>query len=355
MDFLPKEARGKVLYLAFYILIAVFGTYFFFEYALSAVLPFALAFFLASSVQKSAGALARRTGLSKRAFSLVFGLSFFLFASLALGFASYKLAAELSGFVRGLSASREELLAAVVAFAARAEEFAARFLPLGTDGFRAVFSSLLIDGAKSVISALTTSIPAFLGAFFAGVPKTVFFLTATFISCVYFCLDYDKMRDFARKKISRSSFAPLLRVPGAAFSAAVKYLRAVFWLFLLTAVIFTSGFLLLGVEYACLFAVLAAFVDALPALGSGAVLLPYAVFAFATGDFRLGFGICILWGAAALVRQVAEPKIMGAGLGVHPLINLMAVYVGYRFFGVTGLVFMPIAVVIVKNILKSES
>ncbi|MBQ8403597.1 MAG: AI-2E family transporter [Clostridia bacterium] len=354
MELLPKEAHKKVLYLAFYILIAVFGTYFFFEYALSAVLPFALAFFLAASVQKNAELLARRTGGSKRVFSLVLGLSFFILAALALGFASYKLVFELSEFVRGIADAREELLARVVAFAERAEAFFARFLPLGAEDFRESFSSLLTEGAKSLISALTTSIPAFLGAVFAGVPKLLFFLTATFISCVYFCLDYDKLRDFARKNMARSSFAPLLRVPGAAFRAAAKYLRAVFLLFLLVAIVFTVGFLLLGVEYACLFAVLAAFVDALPALGSGAVLLPYAVFAFATGDFRLGLGMCVLWGTASLVRQVAEPKIMGGQLGVHPLVNLAAVYVGYRFFGVTGLMFMPIAVVIVKNIVQNE-
>ncbi len=354
MDFLPKEAHKKVLYLAFYILIAVFGTYFFFGYALSALLPFALAFFLAASVQKNAELLARRTGGSKRVFSLVLGLSFFVFAALALGFASYKLAFELSELVRRVADAREVILARVVAFAERAEAFFARFLPAGAEGFRAGFSSLLAEAAKSLISALTNGIPAFLGAVLAGVPKFVFFLTATFISCVYFCLDYDKLREFARKKMSRSAFAPLLRVPGAAFRAAAKYLRAVFWLFLLAATVFAVGFLLLGVEYACLFAVFAAFVDALPALGSGAVLLPFAVFAFATGDFRLGLGLCILWGAASLVRQVAEPKIMGGQLGVHPLVNLMAVYLGYRFFGVTGLVFMPIAVVIVKNIVQSE-
>ncbi len=347
MDFLPKETCKKAFYLAFYVVVAALGTYFFFEYALSAILPFALAFFLAASVQKSAERLSRRTGGSKRAFSLVLGLSFFVFAALTMGFAAYKLTGELSGFVRGIAGSREELLSAVRAFAERAEAFAARFLPPDTEGFRESFSSLLLDGTKSLIATLTTGIPAFLATVFAGVPKLFFFLTAMFISCIYFCWDYDKLRDFAGKNISLS---PLLRVPGAAFRAAAKYLRAELWLFLLVATVFTSGFLILGVQYACLFAVFAAFVDALPALGSGAVLLPYAVFAFATGDVRRGFGVCILWGAAALVRQMAEPKIMGAGLGVHPLVNLFSVYVGYRFFGVTGLVFMPIAVVVVKNI-----
>jgi predicted PurR-regulated permease PerM len=55
-----------------------------------------------------------------------------------------------------------------------------------------------------------------------------------------------------------------------------------------------------------------------------------------------------------LLRQLIEPKIMGENLGLHPLLNLAAVYAGYSFFGVTGVVFLPISVVIFKNLLLPE-
>ena len=352
MELLPKEAHKKALYLAFYTVIIVLFSYFFFEYALFALLPFALAFFIASSARKGAEALARITGGGKRVFSLILGVSFFAFAALATAFSVYKLTAELSALARGAAERREELISRAAELAAYAEELFARIAPFGAEN--AEFSALLTEGAKSLISALTTKIPAFLGAVFSCVPRIFFFIAATFISCVYFCLDYDKLRAFSADKTEKSAFAPLFRVPGAVFRAAVKYLHACFLMFLIMMVVFLCGLLLVGAEYACLFAVLASLADALPVLGGGAVLLPYALYAFSAGDIRLGTGLCVLWAAANVVRQAAEPKIMEKTLSVHPLVNLMAVYLGYSFFGAAGLVFMPIAVAVGKTIMQNE-
>jgi sporulation integral membrane protein YtvI len=352
VELLPKEAHKKALYLAFYAVIIVFFAYFFFEYALFVILPFALAFFIATSAHKGAEALARIAGGGKRAFSLVLGVSFFAFTALTVAFSVYKLTAELSALAHGVAEKRDEILFRAAKLAVAAEELFARIMPLGAEN--AELSALLTEGAKSLVSALTTKIPAFLGAVFSCVPRIFLFVATTFISCVYFCLDYDKLRAFASGKNEKSAFAPLFRLPGMAFRAAAKYLRACFFMFLIMAVVFLCGLLLVGAEYACLFAVLASLADALPALGGGAVLLPYALYAFYSGNVRLGTGLCVVWGIAAFVRQVAEPKIMERTLSVHPLVNLAAVYLGYSFFGAAGLVFMPIAVAVGKNIMQNE-
>ena len=88
--------------------------------------------------------------------------------------------------------------------------------------------------------------------------------------------------------------------------------------------------------------------------GSGAIILPFSAFAFISGNLKKGVGLLVLWGISSLIRQLLEPKIMGKNLGVHPLLNLAAVYIGYSFFGVTGVVFLPISVVIIKNLLLPE-
>jgi predicted PurR-regulated permease PerM len=64
--------------------------------------------------------------------------------------------------------------------------------------------------------------------------------------------------------------------------------------------------------------------------------------------------VLLLWGAAALLRQILEPRVMGRSLGVHPLLNLAAVYAGASLFGATGVIFLPIIVVILKNLLLPE-
>lgn len=45
-------------------------------------------------------------------------------------------------------------------------------------------------------------------------------------------------------------------------------------------------------------------------------------------------------------RQLLEHKVLGNQVGLHPLITLISMYVGLKVFGVFGLVFAPVALVI---------
>jgi len=209
------------------------------------------------------------------------------------------------------------------------------------------------EALRSIVSALSTRLPAFMGKVFSSVPRILFSLGVTLISCVYLCLDYDYISTGARRLLSRAS--PLLaRVPHTSFVTIAKYLRAVFIMFLLTASVLAAGFLVLGVRYAWLLALAAAFIDALPVLGSGVLLFPYAAYLFISGELSRALGVLLLWGAVALLRQLLEPRVMGRSLGVHPLLNLASVYAGASLFGVIGVIFLPITVVILKNLLFPE-
>ena len=99
-------------------------------------------------------------------------------------------------------------------------------------------------------------------------------------------------------------------------------------------------------------AVLVALLDLLPVLGSGAVLLPWSAVAFLSRDVRTGVGMLVLWGVITLVRQIAEPRIVGGSLGLHPLLALAGMYVGFRLFGAVGLVLGPCAIVTGKVLLQ---
>ena len=90
--------------------------------------------------------------------------------------------------------------------------------------------------------------------------------------------------------------------------------------------------------------------DALPLFGTGTILLPWGLFRIIAGDFRLGLGLMILYGVAALSRNVLEPKLLGAQAGVSPLLTLLAIYTGYRLSGFTGMILLPIGVMIAAEL-----
>ena len=79
-------------------------------------------------------------------------------------------------------------------------------------------------------------------------------------------------------------------------------------------------------------------------------MLPWAGFLAFTGDLKLAIGIFVLWCIMSIVRQFIEPKIVSGSIGIHPIFTLIAMYTGFKFIGVWGLLLGPIILIILKNI-----
>ena len=65
-----------------------------------------------------------------------------------------------------------------------------------------------------------------------------------------------------------------------------------------------------NVEFPLLYAIGIGFVDALPILGSGTVMIPWGILSGINGNLKLGIAIIVLWIIMSVVRQFVEPKIV---------------------------------------------
>ena len=136
---------------------------------------------------------------------------------------------------------------------------------------------------------------------------------------------------------------------------ALNYMRAYGKLFALTFLEVFVGLLLLKIPYALIMAVCIASVDILPVLGAGAILLPWSLAMFLCGDHRMSLALVVLYGVITIVRQIAEPRILGARLGIHPLMSLFCVTLGVGLFGWIGVFVGPIFASIATGALRSDS
>ena len=133
------------------------------------------------------------------------------------------------------------------------------------------------------------------------------------------------------------------------------YLKAEATLILVSFIISLIGlyilsFLNFNIQYPLLMALFIGFVDALPILGSGTVMVPWAVVSGLNGDLSLGIAIVTLFIIMSIVRQFLEPKLVSKNIGVHPIFTLIAMYTGFKITGVIGLLIGPIVLIIIKNI-----
>ncbi len=121
----------------------------------------------------------------------------------------------------------------------------------------------------------------------------------------------------------------------------------------LTFCVLWAGFALLRIRSSLSLAGLIALVDAFPVLGVGTVLLPWSLICFLQGQTARGLGLLGIYGTAWLLRSFLEPKLVGKGLGLDPLVTLIAMYAGFKLWGIGGMLLSPVAVMICMEVKKA--
>lgn len=214
--------------------------------------------------------------------------------------------------------------------------------------------AFVAEQLQTVISRFSERVTGALGAILRSLPSLLLFLLVTVISCFYFAIEFEAVcRALTRLVPHRfADRVPTLRA--RATEAAQRYFRAYFLLFLLTFAQLTVGLIILRVDYVFLIAFLTAVLDILPVLGVGTVLVPFALFSFAMGNIYRGVGLLILYGVMTVVRQIAEPHLVGKSLGLHPILMLVSFYAGFKLFGVAGVFLGPALALLIKAFLGSK-
>lgn len=207
--------------------------------------------------------------------------------------------------------------------------------------------------AESLLARLSEAFTSAALQAATGLPSVALSVLVFAFSCFYLALDGERLCAWMLDRISAGQRERVIGVFCSVADALRGYLRAYGLIFLLTFAELLSGFLIINVRYAFLLAVLIALLDLLPVLGSGVVLVPWGVLSVLSGNVRTGAGLLIMFGIITLVRQVAEPRIVGNSLGLHPLLTLGAMYVAFRLFGAIGLVLGPCAAIVVRTVVRS--
>ena len=123
----------------------------------------------------------------------------------------------------------------------------------------------------------------------------------------------------------------------------------------ITFAVILIGLMLMRIRYALLMAFIISLLDALPVIGIGIILVPWGIWSLITGEMGIGIGLLILYAVSAIVRQIAEPRIVGKSLGIHPLVTILLMYVGYTLFGLAGLIFLPVASALITTVIGKDN
>ena len=178
--------------------------------------------------------------------------------------------------------------------------------------------------------------------------QLLFGVIVTVIATVFVVQEYDGIRE---KLMCSSIGTNVCRVIRGSKATLRVYLKAQMVIFLLDTVLCTGVFLLLHHPYGLVLGPLTAGLDALPVLGAGLVLLPYGLYFLISGKWTTAGMLFLTYVGCTVIRQTVEPRLVGNRMGVSPLYTILGMYVGYRLFGVIGILMGPFVMLLGKEIL----
>ena len=180
-----------------------------------------------------------------------------------------------------------------------------------------------------------------IGRFIASMPEIVVTAIVILLSLFYFSKDYHKISGALTRALPSSLQERLPRLKKDIVFVISGYVRSYTLIILVAFAQVFAGLLILNVEGAFAIAIICAFVDALPILGVGVVLVPWSIVSFVIGNQRLGIGLLILFTIIYIVRQIIEPRIVSSQMNVHPLVAIISMYAGLKIAGVGGMIVAP--------------
>lgn len=324
------------------------GGIIFFRWLLEPLLPFLLALALSAMVEPLVQKLRRRMEV-RRSFAAALVTTLLL---VTLGGGIGLLLVRLVVELRQWSERLPEVIAGFPALWNRMLDDVERWYAASPSLIRSALDLLagqLMEGGPSLAGAAGGWLMGMASALLARLPDLGLFLVTTVLAVYFTSLSYPAILAFLKRQLPETWQGKCREAARCFRSTILRWLRAELLLILTTFLILLAGFWWMGLDYALLAAVFTALVDALPVLGTGTVLFPWALGCLLLGNTGRGLALLAVYAAATLVRSLLEPRLLANQADLPPLTALLAMYLGFHFLGVGGMILMPVLLLLLKQ------
>lgn len=171
-----------------------------------------------------------------------------------------------------------------------------------------------------------------------NIPSLLVSFLFVLLFAYFFIAQRERIHRVAGTMIPESTRQQLSMVWEKLKYAVGGYFRAQFKIMGIVGLILAAGLLLMRIDYAILLAALIALMDFLPMLGTGTVLLPWALFCALSDALPRAAGLLILYAVTQVTRQLIQPKMVGDSVGIDTLTTLFLLFIGYRLAGLIGMI-----------------
>ncbi len=342
----------------FYFAIFIGLYYFVVKYAFSYILPFVVAAALAVFLQKPIRAISAK--LHIKAHGAVSTILVLLIVVLIVGVAGllgWVLVSGLKEFLTYLFSrfdSVNDVILSIKDFAMGVVAKLPRGMGATVGGYVTDFFNNLSTENMGIDMSMLSAPLSGAWSVVKSIPSALLGVLVTIISCVFMTSEYELIRDTILGMMTKTKGDKLISSKQTVTRGVGKLVKAYATLMLIT---FTEMFLglnlmkLIGIYdggYIAIIAFVTCIVDIIPVLGTGTILIPWAIYHLIMGNIGLGIGLLVLYAVITVLRQVLEPKLVANQAGLPAIATIMAMFIGARIFGAFGILLLPLTIIVLK-------
>lgn len=314
--------------------------------------PFVLAFFVALPCQRIVKKLEDKWHINRGVSSAVISVLIVAFGTGLVIFLSMQIFSQGKNLVNALPAGLDSLKGQIGRVSQSFERYKLD-LPKEVSVMADNVMLSIKEASSKMSSRAAEAALSTAGGVASALPGAALFLMMFILGTFFFTKDYDLVINFLKEALPQKVVSLMIKTKTFFVRAFSLYIKAQLILMVLTTALVTVLLWIVGVRYPLLWGVISGLLDMLPLLGTAVVLLPLSFFALLYGDIYQFVGILLVQVIVFLTRQIAEPKVVSHQIGIHPILTLVGVYVGLRFFGVLGMILSPLLIFLAVNLYVS--
>lgn len=320
------------------------------KYGTSILSPFIFAFFIAYILKKPARKISQHTKLPHKIVAFLLVLIFYSTVGILVSLAGIKLISTLSRLVLLIPAFYENRLGPFFISTFEAVENAIysidpAIVEVLSEGF-----SQFVRSLGEHITNFSLSLVGSLSDLASSLPALFIKIVLMIISTFFIAIDFDLLSSFIRRQFSNKANNIIVNIKQYMVNTVFVVIRSYALIMFITFIELSIGLSIIKIPNPILIAFVIALFDILPVLGTGGIMIPWALMTLLQGNFKTGIALLIIYLFVTVVRNIIEPKIVGKQLGLHPVITLMSMFVGANLLGVIGLFGFPIALSLLMHL-----
>lgn len=314
------------------------------RYAVPWLMPFIIGFAVAMIFHPLITWTAKKLKVSRKVIACVVIVLGYAILVTAITFGTIELVNLLSRMFQKLPALFDTQIAPT--FSAIGSYFSDFFAKLPADWVATIGSMAdsVLDAIKGVLGSVSSSGLNFLTSFIGALPGFLVALVFTILASFFISMNYESTRDFLMAQLSPRTQEIMRAIKATLKGTVFAYIKAYFKLMCLTFVELSISLMIIGVKNAVGISFGIALFDFLPVFGTGAIVIPWIVIDFILGRTFEAVGLLIAYGIITVIRNFIEPKVVSDQLGLNPVVSIIAIYLGFVWFGVLGMIVVPMAV-----------